>query len=138
MTGRTAEAEGAVERAVEVLERAGSPAALAYGLTYRGAILALDRPASTTPLPRSIVLGRSLAADPSRPDLDALCLNYLGVVQADRSGPRADCTAAAGEPGPRANATVGTSTLPAVTPTSPSCCSGSAATTSWPSASPTD
>jgi DNA-binding CsgD family transcriptional regulator/tetratricopeptide (TPR) repeat protein len=85
MTGRTAQAERAVERAVLVLEHAGSAPALAYGLTYAGAILALAGrlDEATATLDRA----RGLAAQTGRPDLDALCLNYLGLVQADQSGP---------------------------------------------------
>ncbi|HEU5265623.1 MAG TPA: AAA family ATPase [Jatrophihabitans sp.] len=85
MTGRTEEAERAIERAVCVLEGAGSDAALAYGLSYAGAILALTgRHAQAT---ATLDRARALAARNQRPDLEALCLNYLGVVQADLSGP---------------------------------------------------
>ena len=85
MTGRTEQAEAAIRRAVAVLEHAGSAPALAYGLSYAGAIQALigQLDEASTTLGRA----RELAAVTDRPDLDALCLNYLGLVHADLVGP---------------------------------------------------
>ncbi|MGH3901971.1 MAG: ATP-binding protein [Pseudonocardiaceae bacterium] len=103
MTGGTDEAEQAVDRAIEVLTPAGCPQALAQASAYRGAILALtDRSedAMTT-----LEHARDRATDLNRPDLVALCLNYLGVAGADLGEPGALvhlrqslATALAGEP----------------------------------------
>ncbi len=99
MTGRTAQAEQAVQRAVLVLEHAGSPPALAYGLTYAGAILALTGrlDEATATLDRA----RALAAQTQRPDLDALCLKLprAGAGRPVRSG-GADCDAGQPRTGP--------------------------------------
>ncbi|HEU5266015.1 MAG TPA: AAA family ATPase, partial [Jatrophihabitans sp.] len=85
MTGRTDQAEAAIRRAVEVLEHAGSPSALAYGRSYAGAIQALT--GQLEEATATLGQARELAAATERPDLDALCLNYLGLVHADLVGP---------------------------------------------------
>ncbi|MGH3811964.1 MAG: ATP-binding protein [Pseudonocardiaceae bacterium] len=87
MTGGTDEAEQVVDRAMQVLTRAGCPQALAQVSAHRGAILALtDRPedAATT-----LGQARDRATDLDRPDLVALCLNYLGVARAHLGEPDA-------------------------------------------------
>ncbi len=87
LTGGTDEAEQAVDRAVQVLTSAGCPHALVQASAYRGAVLALtDRPEdAVTTLERA----RHCATDLDRPDLVALCLNYLGVAGADLGQPAA-------------------------------------------------
>jgi DNA-binding CsgD family transcriptional regulator/tetratricopeptide (TPR) repeat protein len=85
MTGRTDEAMQTVVRAVDVLERGGSPAALAYGLSYAGALNALT--GQLHEAAATLERARALATANNRPELEALCLNYLGVVRADLDGP---------------------------------------------------
>ncbi|MGH3980128.1 MAG: AAA family ATPase [Pseudonocardiaceae bacterium] len=85
MAGDTDDAEAAIERAARVLEPTGSTPALASAATYRGAILAL------TGHPEEAVTAlehaRGLAAEASRSELVALCLNYLGVARTDLGDP---------------------------------------------------
>ncbi|MGQ0719834.1 MAG: ATP-binding protein [Pseudonocardiales bacterium] len=85
MTGGTDEAEQAVDHAMPVLTSTGCPQALAQASAYRGATLALtDRSeAAVTTLEQA----RDRATDVDRPDLVALCLNYLGVARADLGEP---------------------------------------------------
>jgi DNA-binding CsgD family transcriptional regulator/tetratricopeptide (TPR) repeat protein len=87
MAGGMDEAEQAVDHAVQVLTPAGCPQALVQASAYRGAVLALtDRPEdAVTTLERV----RHCATDSNRPDLVALCLNYLGVAGADLGQPAA-------------------------------------------------
>jgi DNA-binding CsgD family transcriptional regulator/tetratricopeptide (TPR) repeat protein len=85
MTGATDVAERAVVRAVQVLERAAAaPGTLAYALASHGSILALTEQsaAAVEVLERAL----ALAGEAGRPDLVAMCLNYLGVARADLDG----------------------------------------------------
>ncbi|MGH3934289.1 MAG: ATP-binding protein [Pseudonocardiaceae bacterium] len=87
MTGGTDEAEQAVDRAVQVLTPAGCSQALVQASAYRGALLALtgqSEDAVTT-----LEQARHRATGLDRPDLVALCLNYLGVAGADLGEPGA-------------------------------------------------
>ncbi|HKR50456.1 MAG TPA: AAA family ATPase [Pseudonocardiaceae bacterium] len=87
MTGGTDEAEQVVDRAVEVLTPAGCPQALAQASVYRGAILALtDRSEDAVTI---LEQARDRATELDRPDLVAVCLNYLGVARADLGDPGA-------------------------------------------------
>ena len=85
MTGETGEAQRCAQRAVGILERAGDDAALAQALIYRGAILALtDNPPETRAM---LHRARHLALRSRRGDLDALCLNYLGISRYEAGDP---------------------------------------------------
>ncbi|MGH3999268.1 MAG: LuxR C-terminal-related transcriptional regulator, partial [Pseudonocardiaceae bacterium] len=87
LTGGTEQAEQAVDRAVQVLAPVGCPRALAQASVYRGAVLALtDRPEDAVTTLEEV---RQRVADLDRPDLVALCLNYLGVAGADLGQPAA-------------------------------------------------
>ncbi len=87
LTGGTDEAEQAVDRAMAVLTSAGSPHALTQASACRGAILTLtDRPEEAV---TTLEQTRDRATDLDRPDLVALCLNYLGVARADLGAPDA-------------------------------------------------
>ena len=82
MTGDTDETERVIERAVRVLSTAGSAPALAAASTYQGAVLTLTgRTVEAVPV---LHYARQLAAGTARPDLESLCLNYLGLSRADR------------------------------------------------------
>jgi DNA-binding CsgD family transcriptional regulator/tetratricopeptide (TPR) repeat protein len=86
MAGETRRAEAAAEQAVRMLEPTGDAGALAHAFLYRGAILALtDGHAEAGPL---LVRARDLAAWAGRPDLAALCLNYLGIARTEAGDPR--------------------------------------------------
>jgi DNA-binding CsgD family transcriptional regulator/tetratricopeptide (TPR) repeat protein len=75
------EARAAVEEAVEILDPTGALPSIAYAHAYRGALLALgDRPEEAV---ADLERARRLAQEAGRPDLDALCLNYLGLALAD-------------------------------------------------------
>jgi len=82
MSGDTDEAERAIERAVGVLQTAGSVPALAAATTERGAMLTLtgQPEVAVTALRHA----RQLAVDAGRPDLESLSLNYLGLARVDR------------------------------------------------------
>jgi DNA-binding CsgD family transcriptional regulator len=82
MAGDTAEAQLAAARAVQVLD--GEPAELAYALSQHAALLALtEQPeAAIAELDRA----RTLAAGPRRAEIEATCLNYLGVARCDLVG----------------------------------------------------
>jgi DNA-binding CsgD family transcriptional regulator/tetratricopeptide (TPR) repeat protein len=80
MAGETDEAQRQVELAVRGLGGAGSRTALAAASTDHGALLVLTGQvrAAVEPLRRA----RALAAEVGRPDLESLCLNYLGLALA--------------------------------------------------------
>ena len=82
MAGQTDIAQAAAERAVSVLQEV--PDQLAYALAQHGSLLALtEQPeAAIAELERA----RALAAGPRRSEIDAICLNYLGVARCDRDG----------------------------------------------------
>ena len=87
LTGGTDEAEQAMDRAMAVLTPVGSPHALTQASAYRGVILALtDRPEEAV---TTLEQARDRATDLDRPDLVALCHNYLGVARADLGAPDA-------------------------------------------------
>lgn len=81
MAGDGNRATRMIEEALDILETAGSPLALAYALTHHGVILAL----TTAPQDAVPILERAhgLATDADRPDLVALCLIYLGLTRPD-------------------------------------------------------
>jgi DNA-binding CsgD family transcriptional regulator/tetratricopeptide (TPR) repeat protein len=79
MTGETDAAEDSASRAVAILEAGGDDAQLAHAILYQGAILALtDSPSEASEL---LERARLLALGSQRPDLAALCLNYLGIAR---------------------------------------------------------
>ena len=85
MCGDTDEAERLIERAVEVLRTAGSTSALATAATDQGGLLTLTgRPEDAVTVLR---LARRLAVAAGRPDLESLCLNYLGLTRSDLGEP---------------------------------------------------
>jgi len=75
--GRPDEAIATIERALRVLEPAGSPPTLAYAATYRGVIRAMAELSDESAA--ALEHARRLATDAGRPDLVSLCLNYLGL-----------------------------------------------------------
>ncbi|MGH3943491.1 MAG: ATP-binding protein [Pseudonocardiaceae bacterium] len=85
MTGGTDEAAQGVDRAMPVLTSTGCPQALAQASAYRGATLALTNRAEDAVI--TLEQARDRATDLDRPDLVALCLNYLGVACADLGEP---------------------------------------------------
>ena len=84
MTGATDDAEAAAQRAVVTLIDVGDDAALAYATLYLGAILALTRPEEATEV---LERADALALGAQRPDLVALCLNYLAIVRVEAGEP---------------------------------------------------
>jgi ATP/maltotriose-dependent transcriptional regulator MalT len=79
MAGETDAAEESAKRAVSILEGGGDNAQLAQASLCEGAILAL-----TDDFERAVELlerARELALGSQRPDLAALCLNYLGMAR---------------------------------------------------------
>jgi DNA-binding CsgD family transcriptional regulator len=81
MAGDGEGAARVIEEALDFLETAGSPLALAYALTHRGVMLALTT-ASQDAVP-TLERAHSLATEANRPDLVALCLIYLGLARPD-------------------------------------------------------
>ena len=77
MAGATDAAEDAAQRAVRV---ATDDAALAHATLYLGAILALSRPEEASEI---IERADGLARRSRRPDLAALCLNYLAIARVE-------------------------------------------------------
>jgi DNA-binding CsgD family transcriptional regulator/tetratricopeptide (TPR) repeat protein len=84
MTGATDAAEAAAQRAVLTLLDVGDDAALAYATLYLGAILAQTRPADATEV---LERADALALRSRRPDLAALCLNYLAIARVEAGEP---------------------------------------------------
>jgi DNA-binding CsgD family transcriptional regulator len=85
MADRPADALRALDRAVQVLRATGDQPAIAYAETYRAAVLVLtDRQEEA--LDRLTAV-QALAAAAGRPDLVALCHNYLGCARADLGDP---------------------------------------------------
>jgi DNA-binding CsgD family transcriptional regulator/tetratricopeptide (TPR) repeat protein len=85
MAGETDAAEDCARRAVVILEAGGDDAQLAHALLYEGAIFALtDSPGEATGL---LERARLLALGSQRPDLAALCLNYLGIARFEGGEP---------------------------------------------------
>ena len=85
MTGETDAAEDCARRAVVLLEAGGDDAQLAHAILYQGAILALtDSPGRASDL---LERARLLALGSQRPDLAALCLNYLGIARFEAGDP---------------------------------------------------
>ena len=82
MAGETNEAEACAQRAVSLFLSIGAgPAALSYATLYLGAILALtDQPAEAMP---ALERADRLALESDRPDLAALCLNYLAMARVE-------------------------------------------------------
>jgi DNA-binding CsgD family transcriptional regulator/tetratricopeptide (TPR) repeat protein len=79
MVGETDEAEDCAHRAVRILRTEGDPAAQAYAMLALGAILALtSQSAEATPV---LEHADRLALYSERPDLAALCLNYLAIAR---------------------------------------------------------
>ena len=77
MIGETDEAEDCAHRAVRILRSEGDAAAQAYAMLALGAILALtSQSAEATPV---LEHADRLALYSERPDLAALCLNYLAI-----------------------------------------------------------
>ncbi len=94
MTGDSDEAERVITEAVELLSGTASAPALAAASTYQAALLTLTgRSAAAIP---ALARARTLAAAADRPELESLCLNYLGLSRADlgdRAGGEADLRA---------------------------------------------
>ncbi|NGO14482.1 AAA family ATPase [Streptomyces sp. HC44] len=85
MTGATDAAEEAAERAVHVLEPTGHAPARSFALAHRGALFTLTGHSErAVPI---LYRARDLAGPAGRSDLVAMCLNYLGVAQADLCEP---------------------------------------------------
>jgi DNA-binding CsgD family transcriptional regulator/tetratricopeptide (TPR) repeat protein len=79
MAGETDDAQVAAQRAVSILDAGGDDAQLASARLCEGAILALtDGFAQAVEL---LKRARELALGVHRPDLAALCLNYLGIAR---------------------------------------------------------
>ena len=79
MIGETDEAEDSAHRAVRILRTEGDAAAQAYAMLALGAILALTcQSAEATPV---LEHADRLALYSERPDLAALCLNYLAIAR---------------------------------------------------------
>ena len=91
MIGETDEAEDCAHRAVRILRTEGDAAAQAYAMLALGAILALTcQSAEATPV---LEHADRLALYSERPDLAALCLNYLAIARfedGDAGGPGHD------------------------------------------------
>jgi DNA-binding CsgD family transcriptional regulator/tetratricopeptide (TPR) repeat protein len=82
MAGDTPEAQLAGARAVQVLD--GEPDELPYALAQHGALLALtEQPEAAV---AELDQARAAATGPRRAEIDATCLNYLGVARCDRDG----------------------------------------------------
>jgi DNA-binding CsgD family transcriptional regulator len=84
MAGATDSAEEAARRAVVTLDGTADEAALAHALLYLGAILALSRPGEASEL---LERADALALRSRRPDLAALCLNYLAIARVEAGQP---------------------------------------------------
>ena len=85
MAGETDAAEESAKRAVAILRPTGDGAALAHALLYEGAILAMtDDPMRAADI---VLSARTLAQVMHRPDLVALCLNYLGIARYECGNP---------------------------------------------------
>jgi DNA-binding CsgD family transcriptional regulator len=80
MAGATDAAEEAAQRAVVTLLHTGDEAALAHATLYLGAILALSRPTDAMEI---LQRADALALRSRRPDLAALCLNYLAIARVE-------------------------------------------------------
>ena len=85
MAGETDAAQASAERAVLTLEPTGDAPALAHASLYEGAILAMtDEPLRAADI---LVPAHALALRSGRPDLAALCLNYLGIARFESGNP---------------------------------------------------
>ena len=84
MTGATDAAEEAAQRAVVTLLGVGDDAALAYATLYLGGILAQSRPREAREV---LERADALALRSQRPELAALCLNYLAIVRVEAGEP---------------------------------------------------
>ena len=80
MAGATDAAEEAAQRAVITLDGTDDEAALAHATLYLGAILALSRPEEARAM---LERADALALRSRRPDLAALCLNYLAIARVE-------------------------------------------------------
>ena len=80
MAGATDAAEEAAQRAVITLDGTDDDAALAHATLYLGAILALSRPEEAREV---LERADALALRSRRPDLAALCLNYLAIARVE-------------------------------------------------------
>jgi ATP/maltotriose-dependent transcriptional regulator MalT len=76
MADRPGPARAAIEEAVRVLTGTGNTAALAYAEAYHGAVLSLTDQFEAAL--EQLALARELAERSNRPDLVALCLDYVG------------------------------------------------------------
>ena len=84
MAGATDAAEEAAQRAVVTLDGTDDEAALAHATLYLGAILALSRPDDASEI---LERADALALRSRRPDLAALCLNYLAIARVEAGEP---------------------------------------------------
>jgi DNA-binding CsgD family transcriptional regulator/tetratricopeptide (TPR) repeat protein len=84
MTGATDAAEEAAQRAVITLLGVNDDAALAYATLYLGGILAQSRPKEAKEV---LERADALALRSQRPELAALCLNYLAIVRVEAGEP---------------------------------------------------
>jgi len=76
MADRPGPARAAIEEAVRVLADTGNTAAQAYAQAYHGAVLSLTDQLEAAL--EQLALARELAERSNRPDLVALCLDYVG------------------------------------------------------------
>jgi DNA-binding CsgD family transcriptional regulator/tetratricopeptide (TPR) repeat protein len=76
MADRPGPARAAIEEAVRVLASTGNTTAQAYAQTYHGAVLSLTDQSEAAL--EQLALARELAERSNRPDLVALCLDYVG------------------------------------------------------------
>ena len=84
MDGDTDGAERLVQRAVDILRAAGQAEALAAAATSRAALLTLT--GQLTEAVPALEDALRLARAAARPELESLCLNYLGLSRAERGG----------------------------------------------------
>ena len=88
MADREGEDWAAVERAVAILDETDARGSIAYAHAYRGGLLTLsDRPEEAVD---ELERARALADEAGRPEVGAICLNYLGLALADLGDPRAE------------------------------------------------
>lgn len=81
MANQPTEAWSSIERSLQVLDPAQDPGTRCYAEAYCGAILVLtDRPQDAL---EQLARAREMAEEVGRPDLVALCLNYIGGALID-------------------------------------------------------
>ncbi|WP_232667332.1 ATP-binding protein [Pseudonocardia sp. TRM90224] len=85
MTGRLGDAQRLSERAVDLLTSTDARPSLAWAATERGAILAITGEMEAA-VPELRHAGE-LAAGIDRPDLESLCMTYLGMARAGSGDP---------------------------------------------------